>query len=308
MANLIPVSDLIRDRSYDLAGSDHYDFQGKRAYAASGEHVGTVREALTEEGGKIRYFVVEVGNWFTSKEVVVPVGLARLEDDGVYFDSLTKDQVKGMNEYVYGQDYSYDAQVSDVKTLRGTDYQAPAATASTELYHDEKLFSAPTKLQLLEERLLVNKDRYVAGSVQIGKRVETHTENVNVDLSHEEVVIHRTPVTDARPVEGNVTLGAASETIKVDLEAERANVSKQAYVTEEVEIGKRTETQQQTFSDTIGKEVLDVTKTGAVQVSGEAATLANAAQTGLQNAGNTLKDKAEGLMSDAERKLNDTKI
>ena len=62
-------------------------------------------------------------------------------------------------------------------------------------------------------------------------------------------------------------------TIQVDLEAERANVSKQAFVTEEVEIGKRTETQQQTFSDTVGKEVLDVTKTGEVTVSGDAATL-----------------------------------
>ena len=295
MATLIPVSDLIRDRDYDLGGSDHYDFIGKRAYASNGEHVGTVREALTEEGGNIRYFVVEVGNWFTSKEVVIPVGMARIEDDGVYFDSLTKDQVKGMNEYVYGQDYSYDAQVADVKTLRGTDYVAPvaasAATASTDLYKDEKLFTAPTKLQLLEERLLVNKDRYVAGSVQVGKKVETHTENVNVDLSHEEVVIHRTPVTDVRPVEGNVVLGEATQTIRVDLEAERANVTKQAYVTEEVEIGKRTETQQQTFSDTIGKEVLDVTKTGAVQVTGEGTTTTTTTTDLVDDKGVLLTDK-----------------
>ncbi|WP_425144994.1 PRC and DUF2382 domain-containing protein [Deinococcus sp.] len=265
------MSDLVRDRNYDLTG-DHHNVVGLPAYANAGEKVGTVREALTEDGGKIRYLVVEVGNWFTSKQVVVPVGMARVEDDAVYFDSLTKDQVKGMNEYVYGQDYGYDAQVSDMKTLRGADYVAPVAdTASSTpaLYHDEQMFATPTRLQLLEERLLVNKDRYVAGSVQIGKKVETHTENVNVDLSHEEVVIHRTPVSDARPVEGNVVLGAATETIKVDLEAERANVSKQAFVTEDVEIGKRTETQQQTFSETVGKEVLDVTKTGAVQVTGE---------------------------------------
>lgn len=303
MATLIPVSDLIRDRNYDLNGSDHSDFIGKRAYASGGEHVGTVREALTEEGGNIRYFVVEVGNWFTSKEVVIPVGLARIEDDGVYFDSLTKDQVKGMNEYVYGQDYSYDAQVSDVKTLRGTDYVAPAAIssdASVDLYKDESLFSAPTKLQLLEERLLVNKDRYVAGSVQVGKKVETHTENVNVELSHEEVVIHRTPVTDGRPVEGNVVLGEGNQTIQVDLEAERANVSKQAYVTEEVEIGKRTETQQQTFSDTIGKEVLDVTKTGAVQVTGDGTTTTSTSTT----TGSTTSGLVDtDLLDDTTKKL-----
>ncbi len=101
--------------------------------------------------------------------------------------------------------------------------------------------------------------------MQVGKKVETRTENVNVALSHDEVVIERHPVTDARPVEGNVVLGAATETIRVNLEAERANVSKQAYVTEEVEVGKRTETEQKTYSDTVGREVLDVTKTGDVQ-------------------------------------------
>ncbi|MGY2895142.1 PRC and DUF2382 domain-containing protein [Deinococcus sp. UYEF24] len=272
MANLIPTSDLVRDRNYDM-GNDSYDFIGKKAYGNSGEHVGTVREALTEEGGKIRYFVVEVGSWFTSKEVVVPVGLARVEDDGVYFDSLTKDQVKEMNEYQVGQEYGDDAQMSDIRTLRGTDYVAPVAAASavtaSDHYQDEKLFGTPTRLQLLEERLMVNKEKYQAGSVQVGKKVETRTENVNVALSHDEVVIERRPVTDARPVEGNVVLGAATDTIRVDLEAERANVSKQAYVTEEVEVGKRTETEQKTYSDTVGREVLDVTKTGEVQVIGD---------------------------------------
>jgi uncharacterized protein (TIGR02271 family) len=64
-------------------------------------------------------------------------------------------------------------------------------------------------------------------------------------------------------------LGAATDTIRVDLEAERANVSKQAFVTEEVEVGKRTETEQKTFSDTVGREVLDVTKTGEIEVTGD---------------------------------------
>ncbi|WP_407540643.1 DUF2382 domain-containing protein [Deinococcus radiomollis] len=278
MANLIPTSDLVRDRNYDM-GTDSYDFIGKRAYGNNGEQVGTVREALTEEGGKIRYFVVEVGSWFTSKEVVVPVGLARVEDDGVYFDSLTKEQVKEMNGYQVGQEYGDAAQVADIRTLHGTGYVAPAVSSGSvtaaDHYQDEKLFGTPTRLQLLEERLLVNKEKYQAGSVQVGKKVETRTENVNVDLSHEEVVIERRPVTEARPVEGVVTLGAATETIRVDLEAERANVAKQAYVTEEVEVGKRTQTEQKTYSETVGREVLDVTKTGEVELTGDVLTDAN---------------------------------
>ncbi|MGY2894763.1 PRC and DUF2382 domain-containing protein [Deinococcus sp. UYEF24] len=277
MTKLTPMSDLVRDRDYDLTGG-HDTLIGLPAYGNTGEKVGTVREALTQDGGTVRYLVVEVGGWFTSKEVVVPVGLARVEDDGVYFDSLTKDQVKDMSTYVAGQDYGDEQQVSDIRTLKGTDYVAPAVATgaatvtAADHYQDEALFKTPTKLQLLEERLSVNKEKYQAGSVQIGKKVETRTENVNVDLSRDEVVINRTPLSEPRPVAGNVTLGAATDTIRVDLEAERANVSKQAYVTEEIEVGKRTETEQKTYSDTVGREVLDVTKTGEVEVIGDTDT------------------------------------
>jgi len=274
MTKLTPMSDLVRDRNYDLSGG-HDSLIGLPAYGNGGEKVGTVREALTQDGGTVRYLVVEVGSWFTSKEVVVPVGLARVEDDGVYFDSLSKDQVKEMGEYHVGQEYGDEQQVSDIRVLKGTGYVPPVAAAGSEVitgadhYQDEALFKTPTKLQLLEERLSVNKERYQAGSVQVGKKVETRTENVNVALQHEEVVIERRVISDPRPVEGNVTLGAATETIKVNLEAERANVSKQAFVTEEIEVGKRTETEQKTYSDTVGREVLDVTKTGEVTVSGD---------------------------------------
>jgi len=270
MTKLTPMSDLVRDRNYDMNGSQD-NLVGQPAYGNTGEKVGTIREVLTQDGGAVRYIVVEVGSWFTSKEVVVPVGLARIEDDGVYFDSLSKDQVKEMNEYHIGQDYNDEQQVSDIRVLKGTGYVPPVAAAGTTVtaadhYQDESLFKTPTRLQLLEERLNVNKERYQAGSVQVGKKVETRTENVNVALQHEEVVIERHMVSDPRPVDGTVTLGAASQTINVDLEAERANVSKQAFVTEEVEVGKRTQTEEKTFSDTVGREVLDVTKTGEVEI------------------------------------------
>ena len=270
MAKLVPTSDLVRDRNYDLAG-DYYTVAGQTAYGASGEKIGTVRESLTEDGGKLRYLVVEVGGWFSSKAVALPVGQARLEDDGVYFDSLSKGQVGAMSEYHVGQDYHDEAQVADLRVLKGVGAAPAAAMTSVDYDTDEAMFKAPTKLQLLEERLSVNKERYQAGSMQIGKHVETRQEQVNVALQREEIVIERTAVTEARPVQGNVTLGAASETIKLDLEAERANVQKQAYVTEEIGIGKKTVTDTQTVTETVGREVLDVNKTGEVVIDGDAA-------------------------------------
>lgn len=271
MSRLIPVTELIRDHNYDLG--ETYDIVGRHAYAHNSEKVGTVRDILTDDSGRIRYFVLDVGGWFSAKEVMIPVGAARIEEDGIYFDQLTKEQVKDMSTYTAGQDYTYDNQVEDIRVLYGADKAQQQRTPGEFVYReDDDTYRTPQRLQLLEERLQVNKDRYVAGQVEIGKHVETRTENVTVGLEHEELVIERHPVSEARPVDGAVTLGSESETVRVDLEAERADVSKQAYVTEEVEIGKRTVTEQQTVTETVGREILDVNQSGQVTVQGDAAT------------------------------------
>lgn len=274
-ATLIRLSELSNDASYNLNDENVYNPVGHPAYGYGGDKVGTVRDALVEpDSGRIRYLLVDVGGWFSSKEVLVPVGHARIDDQGVYFDNLTKDQVKEMSEYREGEMYSSDSMDRDERVLRGVDTGTTTTTDTTvsdtdRTDYQRRAYQTPDRLQLLEERLVVNKDRFKAGSVQIGKRVETHQESVSVPLQREEVVIERHAVSDARPVEG-VVLGEGTQTMNVDLEAERANVSKQAYVTEEISVGKRSVTETQTVTDTVGREVLDVNKTGDVKLSDDA--------------------------------------
>lgn len=266
--NLIRLSDVANDATYNIKGEGVYDPTGHTAYGINGEKIGTIRDALVDPAtGKLRYFLVDVGGWFSSKEVLVPVGQSRIDDNGVYFDTLTKDQVSAMREYKVGQAYTSTDLENDERVLMGVDKTAAISEQERKVYAD-KAYRTPDRLQLLEERLIVNKDRFVAGSVEIGKHVETRTEQVSVPLQREEVVIERHQVTDGRPVEGAV-LGDATATMRVDLEAERANVSKQAYVTEEVGIGKRAVTETQTVTETVGREVLDVNKTGEVRLEGE---------------------------------------
>ncbi len=179
---------MIRDHNYDLG--ETYDIVGRHAYAHNSEKVGTVRDILTDDSGRIRYFVLDVGGWFSAKEVMIPVGAARIEEDGIYFDQLTKEQVKDMSTYTAGQDYTYDNQVEDIRVLYGADKAQQQRTPGEFVYReDDDTYRTPQRLQLLEERLQVNKDRYVAGQVEIGKHVETRTENVTVGLEHEELVI-----------------------------------------------------------------------------------------------------------------------
>ena len=266
-ASLIRLSELHGDATYNLNDNAVYNPVGATAYGSGGDKVGTIRDALVEpESGRIRYFLVDVGGWFSSKEVLVPVGYARTDDHGVYFDNLTKDQVREMSEYREGQAYTEDMMDTDARVLRGTQ--------STEEYQ-QRAYQTPDRLQLLEERLVVNKDRFKAGSVQIGKRVETRQETVAVPLEREEVVIERHAVDGSRPVDGAV-LGQGTQVMNVDLEAERANVSKQAYVTEEVSVGKRTVTDTQQVTETVGREVLEVNQTGDVRTTADSATGANA--------------------------------
>ncbi|GEM44482.1 PRC and DUF2382 domain-containing protein [Deinococcus cellulosilyticus] len=267
---LFPLGDLVSTHRHDISGV--YNPVGQTVYGQGGEKVGTVHEALAQENGRIRYLLVDVGNWTSNKIVAIPVGLARIEDDGVFFDTLSRDQVHNLRAYTPGQEFTYDAQLADESTWLHPGNHAHAGTENTAYretgteFRREGLYNSPHRLQLLEERLFVDKERYRAGTVEVGKRVETRTENVNVELEREEVVIERHRVSDTRPVEGDVRLGADSETIRVDLEAERADVEKRAYVTEEVEVGKRTETERQTFTEQVGKEVLEVNKTGEVDV------------------------------------------
>ncbi|PJI51983.1 hypothetical protein CTI14_50385, partial [Methylobacterium radiotolerans] len=115
--------------------------------------------------------------------------------------------------------------------------------------------------------MIVNKDRFVAGSVEIGKHVETRQESVQVPLQREEVVIERHTVSDARPVER--VLRAANPQYAMDEQSytrdrgyrsddalyqtpdrlqlleERLIVNKDRFVAGSVEIGKHVETRQE---------------------------------------------------------------
>ena len=54
--------------------------------------------------------------------------------------------------------------------------------------------------------------------------------------------------------------------MQVDLEAERANIGKQTFVTEEIEVGKRAVTETQTMTENVSREVLDVDRDGQIDV------------------------------------------
>ena len=258
MSQLIRLRD-IQATHRDIIGDDYYDPTGKAAYGANEEKIGKIEGALVEEAtGRIRYLIVDAGGWFSSKEVLVPAGLARIVGDDVFFDTLTKAQVEAMEEYDHDYQYSYREQAERDRQA----FIADTVPAEERVEVKDNFYDAPNTLELLEERLTVNKDRVVAGLVSVGKHVVSENRAVDVELEEEHAHIERTEVN--RPTDRRIGDDVGQDSVQVELEAERANVSKETYVTEEVNVGKTTERHTETINETIQREELDVDRDGNV--------------------------------------------
>lgn len=258
MSRLVRLQD-IEATEREVLGTDYYNPAGKTAYGIGEEKIGKVEDALVEvETGRVRYLIVDVGGWFSSKEVLIPAGLSRIVGDDVYFDSLTKDQAEAMEAYDRDYVYNYQDQYAKDRDF----FAAETLPAESRVELTENHYTAPNTLELLEERLSVNKDRIASGVASIGKRVVSEEQRVEVELQEEHAHIERTAVN--RPTDRRIGDDAGVATVSVELEAERANVSKDTFVTEEVTLGKTTGTRTETILETIQREELNVDDLGNV--------------------------------------------
>jgi uncharacterized protein (TIGR02271 family) len=111
------------------------------------------------------------------------------------------------------------------------------------------------RIQLLSERLRVNKERVQQGEVRLRKEVHTETQNIQVPVTREELVIDRVPVSGEHAATGEI---GANDEVRVPLSEERVNVEKRPVVREEVRVGKRAVEQTQNVSDQVRHEELKV--------------------------------------------------
>jgi uncharacterized protein (TIGR02271 family) len=114
-------------------------------------------------------------------------------------------------------------------------------------------------LRLYEERLVANKQRRKTGEVAIGKRVETDTARVSVPVDKERVIVERvTPADAGRTVAPDATAFREGEVARMEIYEETADISKEAFVREEVRIKKVVDQETVEAKETIRREELDV--------------------------------------------------
>ena len=279
--NLYEINDI--DSNYhSIFGND--DLMSYSFYSDNNNKVGSVDNILVDREGNFRYLVVDTGFWFLGKKVLLPFGRARIDSSQtrVYADGLTKDQVERLPKYDSNMtvDADYEERVRGVYqgqaattattgTTTGTATTNTATTTNTGYSYDREpsLYAhreaeGNQNLKLYEERLVANKDRFRAGAVTIGKRVETESATVSVPVEKERVVIERTTPTNASVVTPGEASFADGEVARVEVYEETADIEKQAFVREEVNIRKEVEKDVVSARETIRREELDVETDG----------------------------------------------
>lgn len=101
----------------------------------------------------------------------------------------------------------------------------------------EPTVSGERNIQLLGEILRVHKERVQRGEVRLRKEVVTETQNIEVPVSREELVVERAPGQNREAPGAQV--GSGDKEIRIPLSEEQVHVEKKPVVNEEIRVGKR---------------------------------------------------------------------
>ena len=272
------------DNNYDIDDFDVYS-------DVDNDKVGTVKDILVDDSGRLRYLVVDTGFWVFGKKVLLPIGRSRVSytDRRVYATGLTREQVENLPNFdnLERIDYDYEEQVRGVYRRPTTESALDTSTpVDTSLNYSQPSVAAPAQtatydrdtynyerepdlyqtrdqdhqsLKLYEERLIANKSRVKTGEVAVGKHIETETAHVAVPVEKERVIIERTTPADAgrtaSPGDADFREG---EVARVEIYEETPEIRKEAVLREEVKVKKVVEQNTVEAQETLRREELDI--------------------------------------------------
>jgi uncharacterized protein (TIGR02271 family) len=259
---------------------DDKDIVGYDLYSGS-DKVGSIDDLLVDDTGKLRYLIINTGNWLSGKKALLPIGRARIEnhDRRVMVDGLTRKQVESLPQYdgKMPVDYDHEEQVRNVYRPMGTNNTAvlepsalPAYDRDTYNYdRDPALYnldeSNHQSMRLYEERLIANKIRAKTGEVSVGKHVETETARISMPIEKEHVVIERVS-SSSDAIVPDAGAFAEGEVARIEVYEETPDIRKEAFVREEVTVRKEVDHKTVTAEETLRREELDIDTEGRPMV------------------------------------------
>ncbi len=160
---LYKVDEYYADYQALFDGNDILNFD---VYGQGNDKVGSVKNALVDEDGNFRYFIVDTGFWVFGKKVLLPVGMTRIDfdDKRVYAEGLTKKQVEDLPEF--SEDLALDRDYEE--RVRGV-YRPSIATPTSSAVYDTTTYNYTQEpyfyemnepnLRMYEERLREGRNR-----------------------------------------------------------------------------------------------------------------------------------------------------
>jgi len=246
------------------------DVRGWEVMSADGRRIGQVEELMVDtEAMKVRYLDVEVEQGMVAEggHVLVPIGYARLEQDGrrVMVDNLQSSQLATMPVY------DRSPVTRDFEDRVETGFRSGGATTGTTAAglagtagmmagearpSHERVAEGDAHLTLNEERLNVGTREVEAGRVDIGKRVETEHVSEMVETRREEVTLERRPITD--PIAARQGARIEGDEIRIPLHEEEVVVEKRVVPTEELVVKKHQVIEETPVEADLRRERLEV--------------------------------------------------
>ncbi len=164
------------DKNY-LEAFDGNDIIGFKVYTeVSEEIVGSVKDILLDESGYFRYLVIDFGFLIFNKQVMLPVGRCRVDNEQarVYVLDLNRKQAENFPEYNDRVlvDYDYEEQVRSAASLRSA---APYNRDTYNYEQDPSLYELNDRnhqiLKLYQERLMAKKKRDNTGNTALIQQI-----------------------------------------------------------------------------------------------------------------------------------------
>jgi uncharacterized protein (TIGR02271 family) len=230
---------------------------GGTAYGPSGEKIGSVGNVYLDDAtGQPEWVTVNTG-LFGTNESFVPIQGADLTDDGVVL-AHDKDTVKSAPN-VSGDGHLEPAEEQELYRHYGLTWSSGAGDGvDSSQGHDTSGPTTDDAMTRSEERVDVGTKTEEAGRARLRKYVVTENVTQTVPVRKERAVIEREPITDANV--GAATDGPAisEEEHEVVLHEERPVVQKTAEPVERVRLGTEAETSEETVSEAVRKEQIEV--------------------------------------------------
>ena len=240
-------------------------WRGNDAVGPDANKLGTVEDIyLDEETGEPEWVALKTG-MFGSKLSFAPLAQARLDGDTVVLP-YEKDQIKSAPRVEADGALSQEEEaelyrhygLEYTETRSDTGLPAGGSDDRDPVGRDVSGPTTDDAMTRSEEELRVGKTQREAGRARLRKYVVTEEETVTVPVQREEVRVEREPITDANIDDAIDGPAISEEEHEVVLHAEEPVVEKRAVPKERVRMDKDAITEQETVTEQVRKERIDV--------------------------------------------------